>query len=231
MLRAVSIIAPAGSGSTQPVYFGSRLWAQRPAAASATDAVIRFRDVGGGQAGTGGGTFMYSNGVRWKPIGEALLDAIDTPNSAVANTTEQQLNPNHVVIPAGLILDYDRLLINLSFGKAGTTDSSTLRLRFGPLGTTADPVIATITALAGTAQSYGADVAFKRMSATTLQKLGNADPSASFINTSNAAFPAVIAVSSMDSNAMYLSLTSQMTGGTEVATVQDYTLKLLAAEG
>lgn len=230
MLRWSNLGANA-PGGTQPTYIGSRLWAARPAAASVPGGIIRFTDVGGGQTGTGGGTFMFSNGVRWKPLnGNTLLDAIDTPNVAVANTTEQNLNPNHVLIPAGVIGDYDRLFLNLTFSKVGTADSATLRVRFGPLGTIADPVIATITALSGTAQSFGGILGFKRASATTLQKLGNADPSASFFNASNGAYPAPVAVSNMDSTAMYMSLTSQMTGGTEVSTLQDYRLELFTTD-
>lgn len=207
------------------------LWADRPSALVLAGHQIRFQDVGGGASGTGGGNLFFANGSRWKPLnGSCLLDAIDSANSAVANTTEQQLSPNRVAIPAGLLMDFDRLRIFLSSSKNGTTDTTTLRVRFGPLGTVADPALATITALATTNQSYGTILQFKRLSATTVQKQGAGDPNASYGGPSATAYPAAVTVSNMDTSVMFLSITSQMTGGTEVTTLQDMTVELCATD-
>lgn len=216
-----------GSSGAQPLV---TTWAARPAATN-NGSLARFTDVGGGTGSTGGGSLFYSNGTRWKPVnGGALLDAVDTTNTSVANTTEQQLNPNHIVIPAGVIGDYDRLRIKLTLSKSAAVDTSTVRLRFGPLGTVADPVLTTITGLAAANQSYGAQIDFKRVSATSLQKLGNADPSTGFNGAVASVITSTVAVSSMDSNPMYLTISSQMTGGTETVSLVDFTMFLDATD-
>lgn len=201
-------------------------WALRPTAANNSN-IIRFTDVGGGTGSLGGGNLFFSNGTRWKPVnGTALLDAVDTANVSIANTAEQQLNPNHVVIPAALVGDYDRLRIKMTLTKSGAVDTATVRLRFGPLGTTADPVIAATIVLVGANQSYGALIDFKRTAATTLQKLGNGDISSSFSGLLAAVIAAPVTVSSMTTNPMYLTISSQMTTGTETVSLSDYTLYL-----
>lgn len=213
-----------------PVLPQAAVWANR-ANFQTVGRQVRFTDIGAGDAGTGGGNVMYWSGTKWKPIGSnILLDAIDTPNVAVANASEQQLNPNHQLLPAGLIQNGDRLLILLSVSKDNTAETCTVRLRFGPLGTVADPVIATIASLAGALQTLGCQLEFKRTSATTLQKEGNADTSVSFGGPNAGAFPAAVAVANMDSTAMYLTISSQMSVGAEIATAQNYTLNLFATD-
>jgi hypothetical protein len=208
----------------------SMLWAARPSASQVGSQFI-FSDVGGGNPGPSGGNVFFWNGNRFKPMnGNCLLDAIDTANSGLANTAEQQLNPNRVAVPAGVVSDFDRLRLWFSASKNGASDTCTHRVRWGPLGTTSDPVIATITALAGANQSYGTLMEFKRLSATTVQKQGNADPSSNYGGASAGAYPAAVTVSNMDTNAMFLTLSAQMTGGTEIPTVNDYTLELWASD-
>lgn len=207
------------------------LWAARPTA-SATNVgqQIRFTDVGG-NVGTGGGNFFFSNGTRWKPVNNSVvLDSVDTPNAGLANTTEQNLNPNHIVIPAGVIGNFDRLRLWTSISKSAGTDSTTINIRFGPLGTIADPTLATITSLATTNQSLGFLLEFKRTSATAMQKQGNASTDVSYNGASVGAYPAAVTVSNMDSTAMFLSITSQLAAGTEIVTLQDYTLELYATD-
>lgn len=224
-------IMPANAISGSSITPASDVWANRALYQTQVGRIVRFTDVGGGNPTGGGGSFWYWNGTRWKTLNnQALLDAIDTANAGAANTTEQQLNPTHALIPAGVIGLYDRLLMRLTFTKNGGSDSATLRLRFGPLGTVADPVIATITALAATNQSYGTLLEFKRVSATQLEQEGSADPSTSFVGPSAAAAPAPVTVGNLDTLGMYLSLTAQMTSGTEIPTLKDYTLEVLSAE-
>lgn len=220
-----------GNPGSYPIAAQAMLWAARPAAASSTGRIVRFTDVGGGQAKNGGGNYLFSTGTRWKVLGgSCLLDGVDTPNTSVANATEQQLNPNFAQIPAGVIGLYDRLRLWLTLGKSGGSDSSTIRLRLGPLGTVADPVIAVISSLATTNQSYGTLMEFKRVSATGVQKMGNADPSSSYNGASTAPLSASVTVSDMDANIMVLSITSQMSGGTETVTLQDYTLEIQSTD-
>jgi hypothetical protein len=218
---------PYSAGQVAP----SMTWAARKLASLVPGMQVRFSDVGGGSLFNGGGNVLFSTGTRWKPVnGSILLDAIDTANIGVANTTEQQLNPNHVVIPAGLIAGFDRLRVFLAMSKSGGADTSTIRLRFGPLGTVADPVIATITSLATTMQSLGSVMQFKRASATTLQKQGSGDPNLSYDGASTTPYPAAVTISNLDTTPMYLTVSAQMTGGTEFTTLQDLTFELLATD-
>lgn len=222
-LRAIGLLLV--NGFVAALAPSAALFSARPTASANTGRIMRFTDVGCGQSGTGGGTFMFSNGARWKPLGPALLDAIDTPNSGVANTAEQQLSTNHVAIPAGVIsVDGDRIEVLLTLSKSGASDSATIRIRFGPLGTVADPVITTITNLAGASQSYGTVIPFKRVSATSLQKQGNSDPSSSLLGAGTGAYPAAVTVSDMGATPMFMSVTQQMTGGSEFVTAQDYSV-------
>lgn len=199
-------------------------WANRPSLASNVRGAIYASDVGGGN-------YFDWNGTRYKPVnGMCTLDTIDTANSAVANTTEQNLNPNHRVIPAGVIQGNDRIRLFIGASKNGGVDTSTIRVRFGPLGTIADPVIATIAGLAAANLTFGTIMEFKRISATTIQKQGSGDTNASYGGASAVTYPAAVTVSNMDTTAMFLSITSQMTAGTEITTLQDYTLELFATD-
>lgn len=218
---------PAGTTSATP----AMLWAARPTPTTANiGREIRFTDVGG-NTGSGGGNFFFSNGIRWKPVNNSIiLDSVDTANSGIANTSEQQLNPNHIVIPAGVIGDFDRLRLWVSVSKDAAVDSTTLRIRFGQLGTVADAVIATITTLASTNQSIGFLLEFKRISSVLLQKQGNASTDASYTGANSGAYPTPVTVVSMNTNPMFLSITSQLTAGTEIVTLQDYTLELYATD-
>lgn len=207
------------------------LWESKPLATTYPGAEFRMLNVGGGTNNLGGGNYFFSNGVRWKPVNASvILDSVDTANNGVANTAEQNLNPNHIIIPAGVIGNFDRMRLWVSMSKNGTVDSSTIQIKFGPLGTTADPVVATVTTLATTNQSIGFLLEFKRLSATTIQKQGNASTDVSYNGASAGAYPAAVTVSNMDSNGMYLSITSTMTVGSEICTLQDYTLELYATD-
>lgn len=223
----LGLSGPPGGTSPTPAI----LWAARPTPTSANAGrQIRFTDVGG-NVGTGGGNFFFSNGTRWKPMnGSIVLDSVDTANSGIANTVEQQLNPNHILIPPAVIGNFDRLRLWVSMSKNAAVDSTTIRLRFGPLGTVVDPILATITTLATTNQSIGFLLEFKRQSSTTMQKQGNASTDVSYNGASAGAYPAAVTVSDMDANGMYLSITSQLTAGTEIVTLQDYTLELYATD-
>lgn len=203
------------------------LWANRPTLRSNERGSYSATDVGANLNGAGGATVFTWTGARWKIAGgNAILDAIDTANTAVANTAEQNLNPNHIIIPSGVLGTNDRLRIRASFSKSAGVDTSTLRIRFGPLGTVADPILATITTLATTSITEGILEDFKLISLTSIQKLGNASTDQSYSGASSGAFPAAVAISDVSANGMYISITSQMTAGTETVTCQDYSLEV-----
>lgn len=152
------------------------------------------------------------------------IDAIDTANTGLANTSEQQLNPNHRAITSNMIKINDRFELRLTCSKSSTVDSATFRIRFGPLGTVADPIIATINAVATTNQSYGTILQFKRTSLTQVTKLGSGDANYSFSTAAPSAASTPVTVGDMTTLPMFLSITGQMTAGTETPTVNDYTL-------
>jgi hypothetical protein len=205
----------------------SGTWANKPTLGANERGAYIANDVGANLNGVGGGNVFVWTGTRWKPAGgNIILDAVDSPNTSIANTAEQNLNPNHIVIPAGVIGTNDRLRLKASLSKSSTVDTSTLRVRFGPLGTVADPILTTITSLATTNLTDAFPLDFKAVSATSIQKLGNASTDQSFSGGNAGAYPAAVAVSSMATNPMYLSITSQMTTGVETVTLQDYTLEI-----
>jgi len=229
MLRAVAALVGGVFGTTNnPAAF---TWAAKPSATGRTGLMIRITDVGAGQLGTGGGTLWMSNGTRWKlSNNQGVIDSIDTENASAGNTTEQNLNPNHNLIPGGVIGLYDRFYVEFTPSKSGTTSNCTLRLRFGSAGTVADTVIATISDLAATNQTGGYRLGFKRTSATTIQRLGNNNAANSYSGATTGAFGADITVPNLDSVGQYLSITSQIDAGTEIVTIKDYTLTLASTD-
>ena len=215
-----------GSGPNSPIVPATSTFAGLPSAAANVGTQYFVTNVGAGTGGAGGGTMFVASTTRWKPAGgNASLDSVDTPNVGVANTTEQNLNPNHIVIPAGVIGNFDRLRLRLSMSKSGTVDTATVNIKFGPLGTVADPAIATFS-FSTTNQTDGAFIDFKRLSATSMQKLGSAGVDTGNAGPNPGAYPAPVAVANMDSTAMFLSITATMTSGTEACTLQDYTLEI-----
>ena len=215
-----------GSGPNTPLLPNSYTWTTKPSAASNANMVALMSDVGSGTSGMGGGNLFISNGVRWKPAGgNVTLDSVDTANAGVANTTEQNLNPNHIAIPAGVIGVFDRLRLWVSVSKSSTVDTATFNVRFGPLGTIADPIISSF-ALTTTNQTDGVLLEYKRTAATTIQKQGNAAGDTSYSGQNTGNYPAPVTIANPDSASMFLSLCAVMTTGVEAATLQDYTFEL-----
>ncbi|MGU3629841.1 hypothetical protein [Comamonas sp. C24C] len=211
--------APGTATDVAPV---SALWADRVPLQTQVGRQVRFTDVGGGSGNVSGGTTMAWNGTRWRPLsGVVTLDAIDTANVGAADTTEQQLNPSHIAIPAGLIVDGDRIRIVISASKSGASANCTIRVRFGPAGTVADQLLTTISALSASNQSYNDIFDYKRTGATAIQQQGNQ----TYKGASSAAFPAPITVANMGANAMYMTISAQMGAATEAPTIQNYTLE------
>lgn len=191
-------------------------YASLPPAANGTGQLVYSTNIGGGN-------LLMSTGTRYKAVGgNALLDSIDTPNTGTLTTTEEQLNLTHRQIPANTFQGFDRFRVFLSFRKSGAVDTATFRLRFGTAGTVADPIIYTLV-LGTTNRTWAGFVEFKCTSATAVQLQGNGEGTFTGFSTSDTA--AAVTVSNLTANGMYLSITSQMTAGTETATVQDYTLE------
>lgn len=87
-------LLPWGSSSdgSSPTVTQSALWANR-SVYQQTGNLVRFTDYAGGQGANGGGTFMFYNGTRWKPLNSnVVLDRIDTQNDGTAGGTPFNLN-------------------------------------------------------------------------------------------------------------------------------------------
>jgi hypothetical protein len=218
--KVVGVNGPAG---LLPYGVPALAWANRPPATQLYSSFFAT-DVGGGN-------IFACNGTRFKPAnGSCILDAIDTPNAGVTTTAETQVNPTHALIPAGVIAGFDRLRVFVGASKSGAVDICTIRLRFGPLGTVADPLMATIV-MAASDRSYGAFHEFKRTSATSLRRQGNGNENDGYSGSSTTVYSTAQTVSNMDSTAMYFSISMQMTtGGSDLPTLEDYTLELFATD-
>ena len=205
------------------------LWSQRPSASLYPGAAFRFTDVGG-HGGDGGGNYFFSNGTRYKPVnGSITLDTIDTFNTGVTGVAEQQLNPNHIIIPAGVIQGFDRIRFWLGFSKSGTTDTATLNIRLGSAGVVTDTLLAAI-AIQATTLSAGFFMEFKRQSATTVQKQGSANALLSYAGESTSAYPGAVTVQNLDTLAQYVSIGCVMGGTTDTPTLQDLTIELFSTD-
>lgn len=220
-----------GGGISFPIASNSILgvfsWTTKPAAnAVPFGSLILIPNVGGGQTSTGGGTWFFSNGFRWKAVGHVTLDAVDTANPSAGNTTEQNLNPNRVPASAGVIGDFDRSILRMSFMKSSNVSDATLRIYLGSTGTTADTLVATLTDLAGGNQSAGYEMEFKRTGPTTIERTGNANAASSFNGATVGLPPAAFTVPNMNTNQLAVTISSQINVGTEIVTLRDYSWKL-----
>ena len=169
-----------------------------------------------------------SNGTRWKPINSlALIGSLDTDTS-MSGTAETIMYQRS--LPASILQNGDRLRVYFTASKSGVSETATYALRLGTSGTIADPVIQTFAALATTQISTGVLQEFKRLSATTIRKLGAGNSATSFAAGGVVtALATPVAVSSMDSNPMFLSLTIVSNAAAETITVNDFIVELLSS--
>lgn len=221
-----SYITGGGTNGFAPVINQSALWADR-AAYQFQGNTVRFTDIGG-NSGAGGGSFFFYTNTRWKATnGQALLDAVDTPNSGITGVSEQNLNPNAIIIPAGVIQGNDRLYLRIKAGKSGSTDAATINVRIGSTKTATDALIAALTMSAAN-RSIGCVLDLKRVDATSIIR-GGANINDSMGGPANTAYPSAVTLAggdSFDANALYLTIWQVMGGVADTITLQDYTLTL-----
>ncbi len=204
-------------------------WANNPLPQYATFAALPAANTvpTGYQANITGlgsnGTILVSNGTRWLPLnGSAILKglaaAVSAPGGA-AETIALQFT-----FPAGLLKQYDRIVVRSGVSKAGTTTTGTIGFRFGTLGTTGDTQIATWTILPAASRSVGAISEFRVESDTTVRFHGT--QAATGTNAGIAAAPiaaglaAAVTVSGMTANAMILTMTVTP-GATDATAIED----------
>ena len=168
-----------------------------------------------------GGSQWYSDGVRWRALGgTVVLKNNYTDANTVANTNEQILD--QFLIPAGLIKIGDIVRVKNRNDKSSTVDTCTTRLRLGTAGTVADANISQTAQPATTSRTMYMLKEFVFVSATSVRRATMETAASTGAST---AIAADVTVSNV-SNALYLSLTTQMTTGAETMTLKDFIIEL-----
>ena len=216
--QATALGAPDGLTTNWPII--TVTWANLPAAASFQGRICRVSDLNN--------ALFESNGTRWKPVnGRALIGSTDA-SATMSGTTETVLFSK--ALPAGLVKDNDRLIVNYTMGKSGTSESATMAMRLGTAGTIADTAIqGPVAGLTTTSVAAGVVVQFKRVTATSTRKLGQGTQLNPMVGAGTVVVTSPVTVSSMDSNALFLSFTNVMSAAVETFTLYDFTLELVSS--
>lgn len=148
-------------------------------------------------AGAKGSAWIF-DGTRWKPLNnQTLLASMDV---AVTGLTNVEAVSFQYLMPAGLLYVGDRLRVNFSVTKSGTTDTCLARIRIGTAGTTADAALGTGTVLAAASQFGAFSADFRIESETTVQMLCRTD---AVLGGAATAIAAAVAIANI-SNALYV---------------------------
>lgn len=207
-----------GNGTTYGVG-ASYTWATLPAASTLSGVMVFVSDIGGG-------TYWRSNGTNWKPINGRYTHYKPTARQTSAAAAETLLD--RVLFPAGLLQTGFVISNRVTTSKSSTTETATLRFKFGTLGTTGDTQLYTSTNLATTNVSAGVLADFKVASATTIQKIGSASTTTAWNGPNTSAYPAAITVSDVSVNACYLDITVQKDAGAETFALEDWVCEVVA---
>lgn len=204
-------IAPGGGGGLSYKYIGT--WAGKPAASTLEHGdVILVTDHP-----TYFGSVYIANpllNVYSSQTGNAFIVADYFPSDSDTSGTDQILKLQN--IPAaflfvGVPLDFDVLI-----SKSGATDSATIKLRMGTAGDLTDPVIATFS-MSAAQRKLRLTPSVQLTSATSV----NCQPELATDNASNNAWLADVTIPNT-SNALTISLSVQLSGTTDTATVQSF---------
>jgi hypothetical protein len=198
-------------GNTTQAIASPFTFATLPAAASNSGVVARVTDVG-----RAGGSLWMSDGTIWRPVAPVKIYENTGLITGISSGTEQVV----LAIPyVANILTGKIFRLLCSMGRNGTTDAwTTLTLRMGANGTTADTAIATYTTVltGGSARSQGVDNWSRMASVTSVEKFGKANAGSSFDDTSasGAVLNAATTVTTVAS-AGYIDVCATMSGTTD----------------
>ena len=178
-----------------------------------------------------GGSYWYSDGTRWRPVGGRLmLYKLQAPVVGVATASDQLLADLRV--PAGLLKNGDTLALTIGYGKTGTaSESATLKITASPTqGNAAGTAVVTASnAMASGGKSFGAKMELERRTATGLLQIGAGSAAAPFNGASSTnGHRTPVAVGSMDAD-WYLGLVNLMSGATEVPTLYTFNVEFIAS--
>jgi len=212
----------------------SALWANR-AVYQQTGNLVRFTDYAGGQAANGGGTYLFWNGTRWKPLNSnVVLDRIDTQNDGTAGGTPFNLNANAGPILPGQIATFDALEFLVTPFKNGAVETATFQLRIGTAFTTADALIAQFTmSAAEVAGGFSFRMRRTNTSNNTFIREGSGNAQNSFGGPSSLAAPSEVSLTAgtFDASTLRISLWSSMSGATEIPSLRGMRVTLEATDG
>ena len=196
-------------------------YASLPAAAGCGGQLRRVSDIGP----SGYGSLWCCTGARWSPLNGRCNLAMATPLSGIATSETIVLQ---ALIPAGVLKAKDMIRLWFSLNKSGTTDSCTHRVRVGTAGTTADTQLWSGNVLGAGNQSGGWITELGLVSATSIQRNGQGGLTVgSYSVASNTAAAAAVAISSADSNALYVSLSILSSGATDTVSLRAGQIELI----
>lgn len=192
-------------------------WSALPAAPQNEGLIRRISDLND--------ALFESDGVRWRPVnGVCVIAQLGTDWTMTGTTESFALK---APIPAGLLKNGDRLRLRFTAGKSGTVEAITFNLRLGAAGSTADTALQSYVLLNGTNISIGVLVDFKRLSATSIRKIGNGSQATSYSGSATVGIASPVAVSNMDTNNLLLSFGLVSSAASETVTVADAVVELL----
>lgn len=180
------------------MFLGAMLFASKPAAASCAGFTAFFTDVGC----NGGGSYWFSDGVRWRGYGGHATLRVASGASATAGATAEILEQTSQ-LPAGLIQNGDSLIIEYGALKSNTVSTTTSSILLGATTATSETVVWTLPVPATTNAVVITKAVLTRVNATTIRRstiLGGAP------YAQTASYPSDITVANMDSTALYLGL-------------------------
>lgn len=146
--------------------------------------------------------------------GNAYIAVNYLPSDSDDSGTEQILQSN--VILAAYLVDFLPIDFDILISKSGATDSATIKLHIGTEGDLTDPVIATFS-MSAAQRKIRLTPSAQITSPTTI----NCQPELATDNASNNAWLADVTIPDI-SNALTISLSVQLSGTTDTATVQRF---------
>jgi hypothetical protein len=168
-----------------------------------------------------GGSQWYSDGTRWRALGgTVVLKNNYTDVTSVANTNEQILD--QFLFKANLIKAGDIIRVKSRYDKSSTVDTCSRRFRIGTAGDVGDMQIALIAQPATSNRSLHDLREFVFNTATSIRNLTSTVPTGYALSTAAAADTAIPSIS----NALYMTVTTQMTTGAETMTLKDFIIEL-----
>ncbi len=203
-------IAPSGGGLSYK-YIGT--WADKPSAATLQHGdLILITDH---PAFFGSIWVAIPDGYIYGPLtGNYFVSASYDPSDSDASGIDQVLHLGN--IPAAYLLNGLPLDFDILISKSGTTDSATIKLRMGTAGDLSDPVIATFS-MSAAQRKLRLTPSAQITSQTTI----NCQPELATDNASNNAWLADVTIPNI-SNALKISLSVQLSGTTDTATVRSF---------